>query len=71
MVIVKPAKSTLDAANVNFSGLRMMPFWPHISSHWTARKKPSSSSIVSRPQEGVVNALGLVANICDNLVIAS
>ena len=41
-VISKPAKSTSSMANLNFSGFRVMPFRPHMSSHWDAWKKLSS-----------------------------
>ena len=40
-VIPKPANTTSSMANLNFSGFRVMPFRPYMSSHWDAWNKLS------------------------------
>ena len=40
--ISKPANSTFSLAKWNLSGLRVMPWRPHVSSHLNAWKKHSS-----------------------------
>ena len=42
LVILKPANSTVSAENLNFSGLRVIPCLPQVSSQLAAWKKLSS-----------------------------
>ena len=57
LVISKPANSTSSLANLNFSGLRVIPCLPQMSNQLDAWKK--LSSMVS-DHESVVHTSGFV-----------